>query len=165
MAEMNESDFTIPQLYEVGFLLVPSIVEDALGEEVNTLRLAIEEMGGTVVGEGFPALRALAYPIRRGNREGGTTYTSAYFGFIRFEVIPEKAPLLKQAFEKNASLIRFLIMKTIKELLMPARTHEPRSQAAHPVEVAPVEHKELTASDEAQIEKGIEELLTETVIP
>ena len=163
MAEMKESEFAVPQLYEVGYLLVPSIVEEVLGEEANAVRLAVEAAGGTVVGDGFPTLRALAYPIRKGNREGGTTYNNAYFGFIRFDMLPQNAPALKLAFEKNPSLVRFLIMKTIKELLMPARTHEPRAHVApHPVEIAPVEHKELTASDEAQIEKGIEELLTET---
>lgn len=165
MAEMKESEFAAPQLYELGFLLLPSIVEDAVGEEANTVRLAIEEAGGTVVGEGFPALRALAYPIRKGNREGGTTYGSAYFGFIRFEMLPEKAASLKKALEKNNSLLRFLIMKTVKELLMPARTHESRAQVTRPVEAAPVPHQELTASDEAQIEKGIEELLVEEPAP
>ena len=165
MAEVAESDFATPQLYEVGYLLLPSITEEALGEEANTIRLAIEGAGGSVMGEGFPALRALAYPIRKGNREGGTTYTSAYFGFIRFEILPEKAPLLKQELEKNSSLLRFLLIKTIKELLMPARTHESRPHVVRSVEVAPVEHKELTASDEAQIEKGIEELLVEETAP
>lgn len=161
MAEMKESEFAVPQLYEVGYLLVPSIVEEALGEEANAVRLAIEAAGGSVVGDGFPALRALAYPIRKGNREGGTTYNNAYFGFIRFEMLPQMALTLKLALEKNASLVRFLIMKTVKEMPTPVRTHEPRREAARPVEIAPVEHKELTASDEAQIEKGIEELLTE----
>jgi len=145
----------------VGYLLLPSIAEDALGEEVVTLRRVLEEAGATVVGEGTPALRLLAYPIRKGNREGGITYTSAYFGSLRFEVIPEQAPLIKQAFDKNTSLLRFLIMKTVRELLMPARTHEPRATSAQAAEVTPVDHKELTDSDKEQIEKGIEDLLVE----
>lgn len=165
MAETNETHFASPQLYELGYLLAPTISEEALGEEVQKIRLVLEQKGGTVMGEGFPALRALAYSIRIGNREGGVSYSNAYFGFLRFEMVPQQAHELKAILDKNSAIIRSLLIKTVKDLPPVVRTREPRPQAARGVEAVPAPHQELTASDEAQIEKGIEELLTEAVKP
>lgn len=159
MTETDETQFVDPALYELGFLLIPTIAEDALGTEVNALREAVEAEGGRIVSEGYPTLRPLAYPIATKDREGRTHYSNAYFGHLVMELLPERTLSLKARLDKSTTLLRFLIIHTYKEVPQPVRPRVERSVVS--AESLAVDKKELSDLDKEQIEKGIEELLIE----
>jgi ribosomal protein S6 len=98
-------------LYEIGFHLVPTIVEEDVAAKVGDLRSEIEEAGGIVTGEGFPALISLAYAIKKGK----DLFDRAYFGWIKFELAPSAIATIKDAATTNSSILRFLIIKTSPE--------------------------------------------------
>ena len=146
--------------YEVGFLLTPSLSEESLGVELARIRDEIEKAKGAIVGEGYPALRPLSYPIAY--RVGGVKQQlqQAYFGYIKFTLVPEEVLTVKAGLEKVETLVRFLIMIAGKENPAPIRrVPQMAARAGAPVDAA--EKRSLTEADEAEIMNGIEELLTE----
>lgn len=146
--------------YEVGFLLTPSVAEESLGVEMTRIRDEIEKAKGAIVGEGYPALRPLSYPIAY--RAGGAKQQlqQAYFGYVKFTLAPEDVVTVKAGLEKIDTLVRFLIMIAGKENPAPVRrVPQTAVRTATPVDAA--EKRSLTEADEVEISKGIEELLTE----
>jgi len=146
--------------YEVGFLLTPSVAEESLGAEMTRIRDEIEKAKGAIVGEGYPALRPLSYPVAY--RAGGAKQQlqQAYFGYVKFTLSPEDVVAVKAGLEKIDTLVRFLIMAAGKENPAPVRrVPQTAVRTATPVDAA--EKRSLTEADEVEISKGIEELLTE----
>ncbi len=147
--------------YEVGFLIVPSVAEESLGAEVGRIRDAVERFGGAIVGEGYPSLRALHYEIAHRRQGSKQMHNQAYFGYVKFTLEPEQALAVKTDIEKIETVLRFLFIIAGKENPIMAK-RPPRSvHVATPVDTA--SKRSLTAEDEAEISKGIEELLTEEV--
>lgn len=149
------------KLYELGYLISPLVAEEALGGEVNGVREAIEKEGGKIVSEGYPNMRYLAYSIFAKNGAGKGPFNQAYFGHIKFELRPEKALALKLALDKKEIIIRSLMILPDKEAPITVRTAAQKIVKREMREAK--EKKSLTVAEEAEIEKGIEELLTEEV--
>ncbi len=149
--------------YEVGFLLTPSLSEESLGIEITHIRDEIEKADGAIVSEGYPTLRPLSYAIAY--RAGGAKQQlqQAYFGYVKFTLVPEKVLAVKAGLEKIETLVRFLIMIAGKENPTPIR-RVPQMAARPDATVDTTEKHSLTEADEAEITKGIEELLTEEKI-
>lgn len=96
------------KMYEIGYLLSPLISEENLDEEISALRKLIEDKQGFIMNENRARSQNLAYPVKG--------FNSAYFGWIKFAVSPEVLPEIKISGDK---IIRFLIIKTIKETAVP----------------------------------------------
>lgn len=105
--------------YEIGFLLSPTLEQinaETVGKEIDA---AIGKIGGTVVDGETPRLRRLAYPIYKvisGKKIGATT---GYFGWTKFSVDAEAGTenidTLNATVEKMEEILRFILIKTIKE--------------------------------------------------
>ena len=110
-----ESD-SIKKLYEIGYLLMPLIPEDKVVDEVNALRSYVENAGGFIVLEGQPVMRKLSYEIsQRGIADKKGRFEDAYFGWIRFQATPVEAVFAKESIDKNYRILRFLIVKSVKD--------------------------------------------------
>ena len=156
--------------YEVGFLIVPSVAEEALGAEVGRIRETIERASGAIVGEGYPSLRGLHYAMAQRRQGAKQNVDQAYFGYVKFTLEPERAVTVKADIEKIDTILRSLLIIAGKENpIMPKRA--PRISAgqasgthtATPLDAAA--KRSLTAEDEVEIIKGIEELLAEKPAP
>jgi ribosomal protein S6 len=53
----------LPQVYEVGFHLIPTVAEEDLGALVTGVRDSIETAGGRMISDEYPKLMELAYPM------------------------------------------------------------------------------------------------------
>lgn len=115
MTEENTQDTQDAVVYELGYHVLPTVPADALESEVATIRSAIEKHGGNFIAEGTPEMMTLAYPMYVNNGGKNTTYTQAYFGWMKFELTPEAVAALKEAYTANAQILRFTIFKTVKE--------------------------------------------------
>ena len=135
------------QLYELGYILAPFVAEEALPDLIVDLRKAIESAGGLLVQEEQPRLRALAYPIGKVIDHKRNIFKEAYFGFLKFQLVPNALAEVKGALDKFSSLLRFLILKTF-----PVETM--RKMQRRIAKPAVVSHEE--------IDKQIENLFTET---
>lgn len=150
------------RVYEVGYLLTPHLPEEKVGETVTHIKSILEKEGVFFIADEFPKLRVLAYTIEKpiaGKRE---KYQNAYFGWIKFEATGEAAVAIKKALSNERAIIRFLIIKTIREI--PSAKfyvrRETLTEEKKPVKAdAPASPKPVIS--EAELDKTIAELVAE----
>ncbi len=152
-------------VYEVGYLLSPLVAEEKVVDEVNNIRLVLEASGGLIVSEENPKMIGLAYTVSKSISSKKSSFDNAYFGAIKFSLLPNKISEVKVSLDKNDLILRFLIIKTVKDT--PRVSFAPASMGVvktDPIKVAKVETKEKETMTEQEIDKEIEGLLEETQV-
>ena len=146
------------QVYEVGFHIVPTTPEDELGALVTAIRDNIEAGGGRVIADEYPKTLELAYPMMKTVSNKRATYHSSYFGWMKFEAEPKGALLINAALKQNTSVIRFLLIKTVRENTMAPKKvlREKKSETTERVAEKVVEKPEMS---EEELDKTIEDLV------
>jgi ribosomal protein S6 len=142
-------------VYEIGFHLVPTIPEDDLAAKFGDIRAQIEEAGGSIIGEGLPALTPLAYTI---SAKGGK-FDRAYFGWIKFDLAANKIAALKEICDHTADIIRYLIIKTTIEADPEFKKPLLQLADAETVPATPEEPKAVVSEEE--LEKSLEGMIVE----
>lgn len=112
--ETQDNDFET-RVYEVGYLIVPSVVQEKLQDKVEVLRGVIESANGSIIALGEPKYRDLAYDMTATVANKRTTHSNGYFGWIKFESDSQAIKNIHETLEKNPDLIRFIIIKTYRE--------------------------------------------------
>ena len=124
MAEKQKKEETKDQdsrLYELGYHLLPVIMEEELGGEVTALRDLVEKHGGQVVSQEMPKTVALAYPLPKIIASKRKYFDTAFFGWVRFEMLPQGVVALKDDLNGYEKILRFIIVKTSIEQPLPPR--------------------------------------------
>ena len=159
---MNENQENEGKIYEVGFHLVPFLSEEQVVEEVASIKAIIEKHNGEIIHEDAPKLRPLSYEIAKVTAGVKRNHDQAYFGFIKYNGSAEGAIAIKTDLDKKDTIIRFILIKTIKDNTMygnrAARVDGPRGKKGKDEE-----GKEGVASPltEAEMDKTIDELVIE----
>jgi len=104
-----------PRVYEVGYLLAPTVNEGDLANERDTLVALITKFKGIVISEEQPQLIDLAYDMTKMINNKKHTYSQAYFGWIKFDVTPDVIEALTDEVEAIESLVRSIMIKTERE--------------------------------------------------
>lgn len=112
--ETQDNDFET-RVYEVGYLIMPSVVQDKVAEKVSAIRDLISSVKGAVLAEGEPKYIDLAYDMTVTIANKKTTYSQGYFGWIKCEMDPEATKKVHASLEANTDIIRFILIKTHKE--------------------------------------------------
>ena len=63
-------------------------------------------------------MKPLAYEMRKETTGKYQRYNTAYFGWVKFEVLPEGSLKIGEAFKTNPSILRHLLIKTVRENTM-----------------------------------------------
>lgn len=102
-------------VYEIGYLVLPSIPADSLDGVVANITKTFENEGGTRIDGETPFMNDLAYEMSK--QVGARKYVvrEAYIGWVKFELEPSKIETVKAALEKMDELLRFLIVKVPRE--------------------------------------------------
>lgn len=104
------------RVYELGYHMVPTLTEEELQKEVDSLRSAISELKGNFLSESEPALIELAYTMVIGEGGKNTKYDTSYFGWIKFDLEPKHlAHLQDEVIADNKNILRHLLIKTVAE--------------------------------------------------
>lgn len=119
----NNQDFledpveeTEAKVYELGFHIVPTIGEDGVKNEFDAVKKMIGEVkGSSLISEGAPELRTLAYTLSKTVKAVKTNYSQAYFGWIKFTANPDQIDSVKRSMEDRDSIIRYIIISTVRE--------------------------------------------------
>ena len=146
------------QVYEIGFHILPTVAEEKLGDEVSILRNAIEQGGGAVILEDFPKMRDLAYKMQKYIDTKKVSFTKAYFGWIKFEGESELAQELKKVADEHANILRYLIIKTIRENTLLTKPKERVEREELSAEKSAEEKPKMSAEE---IDESIDELVIE----
>ncbi len=120
-AEISNEEVVVDSrlgVYEVGYLMVPTIAEESLGEEVTALKDLLSSNGAVFISEEYPKLIELAYQMTRSISNRKQKFTTAYFGWVKFECSSVQAKDIKSLLDKNEKLVRYLLIKTVRENTM-----------------------------------------------
>ena len=113
-SQANSPKETRP-IYEIGFHVVPSADEATITNVAKDVRAAIEKGDAEIITEGAPSRMRLAYTIERATAGHHEKFDEAYFGFIKFATERENIPALEAFLRGNSSILRFLLVETVRE--------------------------------------------------
>lgn len=113
--DMEESIPADGRIYEVGYLFVPTISEEELPLNYGNLKELISSLDGQIISDDMPRMINLAYPMLKVVANVRSKFNTGYFGWIKFEMDTQKVLELKKKLDLNVNIIRFLIIKTVKE--------------------------------------------------
>lgn len=108
-------------VYEVGYLMVPTIAEENVGAEVTAFKDSLSEQGVTFISDEYPKMLELAYEMSRSIANKKQKFSYGYFGWVKFECTTDQAKVVKDGLDKNEKLIRYLMIKTVRESTMSAK--------------------------------------------
>ncbi|KKT18290.1 MAG: hypothetical protein UW02_C0033G0012 [Candidatus Nomurabacteria bacterium GW2011_GWB1_43_7] len=112
---------TNSRVYELGYLLVPSISEEDLPVVYGNLRELVMSLGGVGISDEVPKMITLAYAMSKVIANVRNKFNTAYFGWTKFTMDSDKVSELKKKLDLNPNFIRFLIIKTVKESTIAAK--------------------------------------------
>lgn len=101
-------------IYEVGYIMLPSIPEENLGGEVSIFKDSLAEMGATFISDEYPKMIELAYEMTRSINNKKQKFSYGYFGWVKFECSTLASKIIKDALDKDENLVRYLMIKTIR---------------------------------------------------
>jgi|SRR3989344_3389135 len=111
----SENDREGLSIYEIGYLILPSIPEDKLSGVVDSIRQAVAAEGGAEIDAEAPFREPLAYPMSKTIGVSHYVLTDAYLGWIKFEIERSKIATVKSGIEKIGEVLRFLLIKAPRE--------------------------------------------------
>ncbi len=143
---MTENNSDSNKYYEIGFVLAPTLEEANAQTVSKEIEAAVGRAGGTVVdGEG-PRLRRLAYPIYKIIGGQKIAATTGFFGWTKFSIesdgAGERVAKLEQELKKINEILRFLLIKTVKE-----KTYTPRAPEVEEEILAPESMPDETSEE------------------
>ena len=111
--------------YELAYHILPTVAEGEVTVVSDELKALVAKAGGKVTDEEAAERFELAYEIDKYLEGRYRKFTSAYFGWIRFELTPAALNLLTEAIDEHKQLLRFLLVRMTKvEEVNPFRFHE-----------------------------------------
>ncbi|MBI5139230.1 30S ribosomal protein S6 [Candidatus Nomurabacteria bacterium] len=114
--DQNEAQDTgDKRVYELGYLLVPTIKEEDLSVVYGNLKDLLVSLGGIVITDEMPKMMPLAYSMSKVVTNVRSKFNTAYFGWIKFFMDSSEVLKLKTKLDLDPNFLRFLVLKTVKE--------------------------------------------------
>lgn len=103
------------RIYEIGYLIISSLPEEGMQEEVSWLKKLLESVKAEVIAEGAAEKRDLAYSIKKKLDGQYRTFDSAYFGWIKVAVDAAATEKLNKELTLRDPFLRYMITTTVRE--------------------------------------------------
>lgn len=160
---LSEESSSRSSVYEVGYLMVPTIAEENLGGEVTSFKDTLQANGAVFISDEYPKMLELAYTMVRSINNKKQKFSNGYFGWVKFECSTEQAKVIKGLLEKDERLIRYLFIKTVRENTMSVRRSYNRQDSskrrAPSMTPKVVQEEPKVPINEESIDKEIEALV------
>jgi len=150
-------------VYEVGYLIIPTVAEENVGAIVTELKDMLVKKGSEFISDEYPKMIDLAYEMTKTIANKKQRFMTGYFGWVKFETSKEAILEVKEALDHNDSLIRFMIIKTVRESTMaqsPKRVFGAKKRHTSS-KVEETEEGEKQEIDEKTIDQDIDALVVE----
>ncbi len=105
-------------VYEVGYHIVPTVSPENLPKEVDAIKAILGKVEAKIISEEGPKMISLSYPMLKVVGPKRDYFETAYFGWVKFEAEPVAAVELKRALDLSEKVLRFIIVKTVRENTM-----------------------------------------------
>jgi ribosomal protein S6 len=152
---MEEEKEVRMSVYEVGYIMVPSIAEENLGAEVIALKDTFTAEGAVFVSDEYPKMIELAHEMSRSINNKKQKFSYGYFGWVKFECTTEQTRVIKTNLDKNETLVRYLMIKTVRESTMSSKRPYSKTDGVK----RRTKSEEALPIDEAVIDKEIDALV------
>ena len=143
------------RVYEAGLLLVPSIAQENVAKSFETIKKVVEKAGGEIISEEIPTLRTLAYTMVKALTGRKIKYSTAYFGWVKFEGNADLAKEIDAHLKASEDVLRYLVIKTVRENTL----YSQRVAMAKAEADAAAGAGEGSPASEVEMDKSIEKLL------
>jgi ribosomal protein S6 len=151
----SETDEQELARYELAFHILPTVAEGEVAAVFQGLKDIITTNGGTVTIEEAPSRFDLAYEIIKYLEGRNRKFTSAYFGWVRFEIDPSKMEDIAESVDGTKELLRHLLTRLTKlEEAYPFYFHEALEDDAKAEDIEINAEAEVAAKeDDAKVKK------------
>jgi len=151
--------------YEFAFHILPTVAEGEVAGVFDKLKNNITKLGGEIKDEESPKRFDLSYDIVRYLEGKNRKFSSAYFGWVRFNLDPIKLNSLQETLDETKELLRFLVIKLTKiEEQNPFRFHDSVINKKHVIidgeELEEVESEDKEVKEDGDEKGGETEELT-----
>jgi ribosomal protein S6 len=154
-------EIELMQVYELGFHIVPTIAEEKVANVFGDIKSLLEKNGAVFISEEYPKMRPLAYTMFKNEAGKNEKFNFAYFGWVKFDLGKEEIAEVKEKLEKNKEILRFLIIKTVREnTLYGQKLARKEGEKVEAIKDGVLAEEIVMASDE-EIDKTIEGLVVE----
>lgn len=102
-------------VYELGYLILPSIAEENLSDVVNAIKGIIKKSGGEEIGSEDPLKFELAYTMSKTIGARKYVVDDAYLGWVKFECEADCIAPISEAVKNLDEVLRFLLVKAPRE--------------------------------------------------
>lgn len=158
MSENNNMLDINQKIYELGYLLAPTIKEEDVGVVYGNLKELVLSFGGEIIADEMPKMTNLAYSIQKVISNMRNKFNTAYFGWTKFVMGSEKVSELKKHLDLDPNFIRFLILKTVKENTIAAKRFvrgeiykKPKAKSAENETSIPINKEEIDKEIDALV--------------
>ena len=155
---MGEKDIE-GRIYEVSYLLVPTISEEELPVIYGNLKELVVSLGGDIISDDTPKMISLAYQMQKTLQNVIKKFDTAYFGWVKFSMDPEKALELDKKIKLDLNIIRFLFIKTVKENTIAAKRFVHRDSIRRKIPTLKKEGEEEIPLNKEEVDKEIDALI------
>ncbi len=158
--DANEiTEETNNRVYELGYLLVPTIEEVNVPTVFGNLKELVSSLGGVHISDEMPKLTPLAYSMVKTVANVRNKFNSAYFGWVKFTMDSDKVLELKKKMDLDPNVIRFLILKTVKENTIAAKRFVGRDATHKRFKAKNDDVENVTPINKEEIDKEIDALV------
>lgn len=143
-------------IYEIGYHLLPIVGDEGAAKEVGNIKEKLASVGANITSDEYPKMRNLAYKIYKtiDNKKQG--FTTAYFGWIKFESEGEAVNEFEKFINTNKNILRSIVVKTVKEdTMIGDKINKKRSEK----ETLRTEDESDEEVDEEAVDKKIDEMI------
>jgi len=150
---------TNSKVYELGYLLVPTIKEEDVPANYGNLKELVLSLGGEIIADEMPKMTTLAYAMQKVVSNARSKFNTAYFGWTKFVMDSQKVLELKKLLGFDSNFIRFLILKTVKENTIAAKRFVRGETYRRPSLKKNKENETAIPINKEEIDKEIEALI------
>lgn len=112
---INET-ITDSRVYELSYILVPTMTEDEATTKIDELKKSVATLGGSFISEETPYMRELAYEMIRVIKNANHRFNDGYFGWIKFEISPENLAVLDKQVRLDEDIVRYMTLKADRDV-------------------------------------------------
>jgi ribosomal protein S6 len=161
MEKETKNTGDLATVYEVSYLLLPSLALEQVSSALDFLVQKVKELDGEVISSENPILIDLAYPMTKILQTTRHKCQTGYFGWIKFE-LQDGIGEIKKLLDSNNDILRYLIVKTVREnTLLNGKMLFKGGDGEKKEEVFSVTLPELTLPESTpeEIDKSIDDLV------
>ncbi len=147
-------------VYEVGYIMVPSIAEENVAGEVTKFKDIFVNSGAVFISDEYPKMTELAYEMTRSINNKKQKFSYGYFGWVKFECSTLQSLDIKEKLDNNENIIRFLLIKTVRESTLSAKRPYGRQDSSKK-RVSTKKPEVIEKIDEKVIDSEIDALVVE----